>query len=106
MILVMDQGHDGHCHLGTLGQVHHGDQCYCHDHGTNHEGAGCLVNWHTKLRLQNKKLIYDDSFDTFVKYVPKIMIGHRNGFAFSQDKGPTFQRVKVSYRVFYWNSCD
>lgn len=40
-----EQGHDGHCHLETLGQILHGDQCYCHDHETNHEGAGCLSNW-------------------------------------------------------------
>jgi len=38
-----EQDHDVHCHLGTFGQIPHRDQCYCHDHGTNHEGAGCLV---------------------------------------------------------------
>ena len=43
-----------------------------------------------------------DSFDTFVKYVPKITIGHRSGLAFSQNEGPTFQQVKVCQHVFYW----
>jgi len=46
--------------------------------------------------------IYGDIFDTFVNYVPQVTIGHLNGFAFSQDKGPTFQRVKVSRCIFYW----
>jgi len=52
-----EQGHDGHCHLGTLGQILQGDQCYCHDHGTNHEGAGCLyfrLAVYNKMRLQDK----------------------------------------------------
>lgn len=93
-----EQGHDGHCHLGTL----HGDQCYCHDHGTNHEGAGCLLDWQVIDNKMRQSLTCDDSFHTFVDYVPEVMIGHCNSFSFSQDKGLTFHRVKLSRHVFCW----
>lgn len=66
-----EQGHDGQCDHGTLGQVSHGDQCYCHDHGTNLEGAGCLVDWQV---ISDKNMTLQRKVQSMVTFLILLLI--------------------------------